>query len=143
MFLGEYRHSVDDKGRIKMPSKFRDGLAGSFIVTKGLDRCLFVYESSEWEKINEKVKSLPVTDANIRRFVRFFFGGACEVEPDGQDRSLIPQNLREYAGITKDIVTVGVSNRIEIWSKDNWDDYSGDMNYVDEQLAEKMAEFGI
>ncbi len=143
MFLGEYNHSLDSKGRLIMPAKLREGLKEHFIVTKGLDRCLFVYDLKEWENINEKISKLPVTDEGVRRFVRFFFGGACEVVLDAQGRALIPQNLRQYAGITKEVVSIGVSNRVEIWSKESWDTYNGGSNYIDEQLAEKMAVLGI
>ncbi len=143
MFLGEFAHSIDSKGRIVLPSKFREALGSRFIITKGLDMCLFVYSSEEWEAFHEKVSKLPVTDEGVRRFVRFFFGGAAACEPDAQGRNLIPQNLRDYSGIKKDVVTIGVANRIEIWSKENWDSYNSNTNFVDETLAEKMAQFGI
>ncbi len=143
VFLGEYQHTIDAKNRIVLPSKFRDGLGQHFVVTKGLDNCLFVYAMPEWEALHDKVKSLPVTDENVRRFVRFFFGGAMDVEPDSQGRVMIPANLREYAEIKKEIVSIGVSNRIEIWSKENWNAYNNDSNTIDNELAEKMAQLGI
>ncbi len=143
MFLGEYQHSLDAKGRIIMPSKFREVLSSYFIITKGLDRCLFVYDLNEWKTINDKIKELPVTDEGVRRFVRFFFGGALEAEPDSQGRVLIPQNLRQYAGIIKEVTSIGVSNRIEIWSKENMDEYNGNSNFIDGELAMRLASLGI
>ncbi|MCL2699052.1 MAG: division/cell wall cluster transcriptional repressor MraZ [Defluviitaleaceae bacterium] len=143
MFLGEYQHSVDTKGRIIMPSKFREQLCQTFIITKGLDKCLLIYTQDDFNILNEKVKQLPVTDEGVRRFVRFFFGGAAECECDAQGRANIPQNLREYAGIQKDVISIGVSNRIEMWSRDGWESYNGSSNTVDEMLAEKMTQLGI
>jgi len=143
MFLGEYQHSADVKGRVIMPAKFRDELGQKFIVTKGLDKCLLVYTESDWKELNEKVRQLPVTDEGVRRFVRFFFGGAAECECDAQGRANIPQNLRDYAGIKKDVISIGVSNRIEMWSREGWDSYNNDSNFVDNMLAEKMSQLGI
>jgi len=143
MFLGEYQHSADAKGRVIMPAKFRDELGQKFIVTKGLDKCLLVYTERDWEALNEKVRQLPVTDEGVRRFVRFFFGGAAECECDAQGRVNIPQNLRDYAGIRKDVISIGVSNRIEMWSREGWDSYNNDSNFVDNMLAEKMSQLGI
>ena len=104
MLLGEYRHNVDVKGRVSVPSKFRDDLGQSFVVTKGLDNCLFMYSKTEWETFEEKLKQLPLTNADARTFIRFFFAGATEVEVDKQGRINIPQVLRDYAGIKKDVV---------------------------------------
>lgn len=143
MFRGEISHSIDVKGRMIVPSKFRDGLSERFIITKGLDKCLFVYTLQEWEEFERKIEKLPVTDAGVRKFVRFFFGSAFEAERDAQGRALIPPNLREYAGIVKDIVSIGVANRIEIWSRENWDSYNSDDNPVDADVAARMAELGI
>ena len=143
MFLGEYQHSVDSKGRIIMPAKFRDKLCQRFIVTKGLDKCLFIYTETDWGLLNEKVKGLPVTDQGVRKFVRFLFGGAAECECDAQGRVHIAQHLREYAGIQKDVVSIGMSNRIELWSREGWDLYNNDSNFIDDMLAEKMSQLGI
>ncbi len=143
MFYGEYQHSVDAKGRVIVPSKFRDGLGEKFIVTKGLDNCLFAYSSEEWGNLETKLKSLPFTDKDVRAFVRFFFAGATECEVDKQGRILLPQNLREYAGLEKDIYVIGVSTRVEIWDKTKWENYSGDENMSAENIAEKMAMLGI
>lgn len=143
MFLGEFQHSVDAKGRLIIPARFRDGLGERFIVTKGLDKCLFVFPMKEWAVFENKVKDLPISDPSVRKFVRFFFGGAFEAETDNQGRVVLPPNLREYAGIQKEIITVGVAGKIELWSKENWTEYSGDEHLVDNEVALKMAEFGI
>ncbi len=143
MFYGEYQHSVDAKGRVIVPSKFRDGLGEKFIVTKGLDNCLFAYSAEEWGNLETKLKSLPFTDKDVRAFVRFFFAGAAECEVDKQGRILLPQNLREYAGLDKDIYVIGVSTRVEIWDKAKWENYSGDENMSADNIAEKMAMLGI
>lgn len=143
MFLGEFQHNLDAKGRLIVPAKFRDGLGERFIVTKGLDKCLFVFPMEEWNVFENKVKDLPISDPSVRKFVRFFFGGAFEAETDNQGRVVLPPNLREYASINKEIITVGVAGKIEIWSKENWSEYNDDDNLVDEEVALKMAEFGI
>jgi len=142
MFIGEYNHALDSKNRMIVPAKFREGLGGKFIITKGLDGCLYVYPMEEWNKLEEKLKTLPLTNKDARAFVRFFFSGASEVEIDKQGRALIPQNLIEYANIEKEIVSIGVSNRIEIWSKDKWNEYN-DLNIDYDEIAEKMSQLGI
>ena len=143
MFMGEYHHSVDPKGRLIVPSKFRDGLGQNFVITKGLDNCLFVYPMDEWLVIEKKLKNLPFTKADARAFVRFFFSGANECELDKQGRILLPSNLREYAQFDKDVVIIGVSSRIEIWSKEGWENYTKneDMDY--EGIAEKLQDIDI
>jgi MraZ protein len=143
LFYGEYQHSVDAKGRVIIPSKFREGLGERFILTKGLDNCLFAYSLEEWSNLEAKLKSLPFTDKDVRAFVRFFFAGAAEAEVDKQGRILIPQNLREYAGLEKDVYIIGVSTRVEVWDKSKWESYSGDENMSAESIAEKMAMLGI
>jgi MraZ protein len=143
LFYGEYQHSVDAKGRVIVPAKFRDGLGEKFIVTKGLDNCLFAYSPEEWSNLETKLKSLPFTDKDVRAFVRFFFAGATECEVDKQGRILLPQNLREYAGLEKDVYVIGVSTRVEIWDKAKWENYSGDENMSPDNIAEKMAMLGI
>lgn len=141
MFMGEYRHNIDEKGRLIVPAKFRESLGKEFVVTKGLDKCLFVYPLSEWQVIEEKFRNANTTTLNARKFARFFFAGACNVEIDKQGRILLPNQLREFADLTKDIVTVGVLNRVEIWSGQNWD-ASNSFDDMDE-IAEQMAELGI
>ena len=142
MFIGEYNHALDSKNRMIIPSKLREELNGKFVITKGLDGCLYVYPINEWTKLEEKLKTLPLTDKNARAFVRFFFSGACEIELDKQGRGLIPQNLKEYAKINKEIVSIGVLSRVEIWSKERWQEYN-DSNVDFESIAEKMVDLGI
>ena len=136
MFMGEYNHTIDAKGRLIVPAKFREILGDNFIVTKGLDGCLFVYPNDEWTRFEEKLKSLPLTNKNARQFTRFFLAGAAACEVDKQGRILLPQVLREFASLEKDVVLVGVASRIEIWSRERWDEsmntYDGDMDEVAE-----------
>jgi MraZ protein len=141
MYMGEYNHSIDTKGRLIIPSKFRDTLGDEFVVTKGLDGCLFVFDQTEWSAFEEKLKSLPITNKEARQFVRFFLAGAAGMEVDKQGRILLPGVLREFAGITKDVTLIGVGSRIEIWSKERWE---GTSDYQDmEEIAEHMAELGL
>ena len=141
MFMGEYHHSIDQKGRLIVPSKFREQLGNEFVVTKGLDGCLFVYSNEEWQRIEEKFREIPLTTKDARKFSRFFFAGAATCEVDKQGRILLPSNLREYAAIEKEVVSVGVLSRVEIWSKDRWSE-NGDYDDMDE-IAEHMAELGL
>ena len=135
MFKGEYSHSVDAKGRIIMPAKFREILGDMFVVTKGLDGCLFVYPNDEWENIENKFREIPLTTKDARKFSRFFFAGAADCEVDKQGRVLIPSVLREFAGLNKEVVLVGVLNRIEIWSKERWQENEyDDMDEVAEHM---------
>ncbi|MFZ5944157.1 MAG: division/cell wall cluster transcriptional repressor MraZ [Bacillota bacterium] len=143
MFMGEYQHTIDDKGRLIMPAKFRDDLGDKFIVTKGLDGCLFVYPMEEWKVLESKLRNLPFTKADARAFARFFFSGATECELDKQGRILLPTNLREHAQLIKDTFIIGVSSRLEIWSKEVWEDYSNKAESSYEELAEKMVDFDI
>lgn len=141
MFMGEYQHTIDDKGRMIMPAKFREALGEKFIATKGLDNCLFVYPPDEWANLEAKLKALPFTKADARAFVRFFFSGATECEVDKQGRILIPPNLREYAKLDKDTMIIGVSTRVEIWSKAEWERYSSQADISYEEIAEKIVDF--
>ncbi|WP_129596453.1 division/cell wall cluster transcriptional repressor MraZ [Anaerophilus nitritogenes] len=143
MFIGEYFHTIDTKGRVIIPSKFRDELGEKFIMTKGLDHCLFVYAPNEWREIEKKLKSLPLTNKDARAFVRFFFSGATECELDKQGRITIAPNLRSHAKVEKEVIIIGVSTRVEIWSKEEWEIYNeiADLSYDD--IAEKMVELGI
>jgi MraZ protein len=143
MFMGEYLHSVDIKGRISMPSKFRELLGETFIVTRGLDGCLFVYTREEWNNIERKLKELPFTQKDARAFTRFFFSGACECEIDKQGRVVVPQTLRDFASIDKEVVIIGVSTRVEIWSVEKWNTYTNDSSISFEEIAEKMADLGF
>ena len=141
MFMGEYNHTIDAKGRLIVPSKFREILGDAFVVTKGLDGCLFVYDNEEWKRFEEKLRSLPITNKEARQFVRFFLAGATEAEVDKQGRILIPNVLREFAEITKDVVLVGVGSRIEIWSRERFEE-TASFEDMDE-IAEHMAELGL
>lgn len=143
MLLGEYKHNVDAKGRVSVPSKFRGDLGQSFVVTKGLDNCLYLYSKDEWKKFEDKLKNLPITSQEARSFVRFFFAGASECEVDKQGRINIPQNLREYAKIQKDVVIVGVSTRAEIWNSENWDKYTNSDSLDVSKIASQMSNLGI
>ena len=143
MFIGEYDHTLDNKGRITIPSKFREGLGDEFIITKGLDSCLFVYPKDEWKIFEDKLKTLPLTSKDARAFVRFFFAGASECNLDKQNRVLLPKNLRIHSELQKDAVIIGVSTRIEIWSKEKWNEYTEDETLSYENIAENMAELGI
>ena len=142
MFIGEYSHSLDSKNRMIVPAKLREGLGEKIVITKGLDGGLYAYPISEWEMLEEKLKKLPLTNKDARAFVRFFFSGACEVETDKQGRGLIPLNLKEYAGIEKDIVSIGALTRVEIWSKEKWREYN-ESNIDFNSIAEKMGDLGI
>jgi len=143
MFLGEYQHTLDNKGRLTVPSRFRDELGETFIVTKGLDNCLFVYSLAEWKIVEANLKSLPFTRGDVRAFVRFFFSGASECEIDKQGRILLPLSLREYAKIDKDVVIIGVGNRVEVWAKEYWAEYAEKAEASYEELSEKLVELGI
>jgi len=143
LFMGEYQHNVDSKGRVILPAKFRELLGEMFVATKGLDRCLFIYPKEEWTILEEKLKKLPLAKQEARAFVRFFFSGAAELEFDKQGRVLLPNNLRDYAGLEKDIVVVGVSSRIEIWDKQAWIDYNNEIGPTVTQIAENLVDLGI
>ena len=139
--MGEYQHSVDAKGRLIVPSKFRDALGESFVITRGLDNCLFGYPMEEWRKLEEKLKNLPMTKKDARAFARFFFSGATEVEIDKQGRINIPSTLLQHANLEKDCVVVGVSSKIEIWAKDAWENYFNDAELSFNEIAENMIGF--
>jgi MraZ protein len=143
MFMGEYHHSIDNKGRMIVPSKFREELGEMFIITRGLDQCLFGYPLSEWALIEEKLKGLPLTKKDARAFTRFFFSGATESELDKQGRINIPAPLLQYAKLEKECVVLGVSNRIEIWSKQIWEDYFSESEESFAEIAENMIGFDI
>ena len=143
MFIGEYRYNADAKGRISVPAKFRDELGESFFVTKGLDQSLFVFPQSEWDKFQEKLQSLPLTNPRARAFSRIFYSGAAEIEMDKQGRMLIPQNLREFAGLEKELLVIGVGSRVEIWSEEAWNRYNNPDNLSYDELAENLEDLGI
>lgn len=139
--MGEYQHTVDTKGRLIVPSKFREHLGGCFVLTRGLDHCLFGYPMDEWKILEEKLRALPLTKKDARAFTRFFFSGATEVELDKQGRVNIPASLRSYAKVEKDCVVIGVSGRIEIWAKHLWEDYYEESEESFNDIAESIIDF--
>ena len=141
MLIGEYAHSLDAKGRLIMPAKLRQDMGEKFIVTKGLDGCLFAFSQSEWLNFETKLKALPLSDKNARNFVRFFLSGATECEIDKQGRFLLPNNLRVAAGLEKETVIIGVGTRLEIWDKQTWQNC--DESISADEIAENMANLGI
>ena len=143
MLLGEYEHSIDTKGRMAMPAKLREGLGAKFIITKGLDGCLFVYSMDEWQRVEQKLAALPMSRKTARDFTRFLFGGACEAECDKQGRVLLPANLRRYAALEREAVIVGVGSRAEIWDAAKWQQYNEESAEDVNELAEQLADLGI
>lgn len=141
MLIGEYEHSLDTKGRLIMPAKLRETIGEKFIVTKGLDGCLFAFSLTEWANFEQKLRTLPISNKDARAFSRFFFAGAIECEIDKQGRFLISSNLREFANLDKDVIIIGMDSRIEIWSKDKWQQC--DDNISADDIAEKMEMLGI
>ena len=141
MFMGEHQHSIDDKGRMIIPSKFRDALGTTFVITRGLDQCLFVYPMNEWNILEQKLKALPLMKSDARAFTRFFFSGATECELDKQGRVNIPGNLRDHAKMGKETIVIGVSNRVEIWSKEIWEGYAQQSEDSFNEIAEKLVDF--
>jgi MraZ protein len=143
MLLGEYNHNLDPKGRMAMPAKFRDKLAAGAIITRGIDNCLFVFANAEWEELAKKLMALPLAQANSRAFVRLMMAGATDVAVDAQGRILVPDYLRKYAGLKKEVVVAGLYNRIEIWDRDAWQSYKTKTESSSEEIAEKLGELGI
>ncbi len=143
MFMGEFHHNVDTKGRMIIPAKFREDLGESFVLTRGLDQCIFGYPMDEWKALEEKMKALPLTKKDARAFTRFFFSGATECEIDKQGRVNIAAPLRDYAKLDKECVVIGVSNRLEIWSKEKWEDYFTESEESFSEIAENMIDFDI
>ena len=150
MFIGEYKHALDDKGRLAIPAKFRLSLSEAAIITRGLDHCLYVFTPSEWNEIAAKLKALPMTQANARAFQRLMLAGAADVELDGQGRILVPDYLRECAGLGRSglpagrqAVIAGVYNRLEIWDADKWAAYKQKTEADSDEIAEKLGELGI
>jgi len=141
--MGEYHHNIDNKGRLIIPAKFREALGDEFVITRGLDQCLFGYSMDEWKHIEEKLKTLPLTKKDARAFTRFFFSGATECEIDKQGRVNIASPLVNYAKLEKECVILGVSNRIEIWSKRQWEDYFTESEDSFADIAENMVGFDI
>ena len=143
MFIGEYQHNLDTKGRLAVPAKFRSQLAKGAVVTKGLDDCLFLYTKEEWKKLADKLATLPIAKANSRAFARLMLAGAMDVEIDRQGRMLIPDYLRKYADLKKKVVVAGLWSRVEIWGEDKWSSYKTKTENSSEEIAEKLGELGI
>lgn len=143
MFMGEFQHTIDEKGRMIIPAKFREALGSTFIVTRGLDHCLFVYPLTEWAVLEQKLKALPLMRSDARAFTRFFFSGAVECELDKQGRINIPSNLREHAKLEKECVIIGVSTRVEVWSKEAWEEYSRIQEDSFNEIAEKLVDLNF
>ena len=143
MFMGEYHHNIDEKGRLIIPAKFRNELGEHFIVTRGLEKCLYVYSETEWNRIVSKIKTLPFTKKDVRTFVRSFFSGATECEFDRQGRINITSPLVSYADIEKECVVIGANDRVEIWSKDGWDNFFLENEDKVEDIAENLFSGGI
>jgi MraZ protein len=143
MFIGTYEHSIDDKGRLAIPARFRDDLGDRFFATRGLDKCLFIFPRNEWERQLAEFSKLPLTMRDARAYSRLFFSGACECELDRQGRINIPAYLREYADLAKDAIVIGVMTRVEIWSRDVWMGYSGEAEESYEEIAEKLTHGGV
>jgi len=141
--MGEFEHSIDSKGRLIVPSKLREQLGEKFVVTRGLDGCLFGYPQTEWEKLEEKLDQMPLAKKDARSFVRFFYSAATECEIDKQGRINIPNTLRKHASLEKNCVVIGVSTRIEIWDKKRWDDFSEETEENFDDIAETMIDFGL
>lgn len=144
MFLGEYEHTIDDKGRLTIPAKFRDELAGGMVITRGLDGCLWAYSRAEWEILAEKIAKLPTTtNQAVRNFARFMFSSAFDSIPDRQGRIIIPQNLRTYAGINSETVVIGVMNRVEIWNPQKWGEVVSAVEEDPQAIAMQLEDLGI
>lgn len=141
MFMSEYNHTIDAKGRLIIPAKFREALGEEFVVSKGMDGCLFVYANDDWNAFEQKLTSLPLINKEARQFARFFLAGAAQVELDKQGRILLPATLRTFAGLDKDVVLVGVGSRVEIWSKDKWETMSADEDM--DSIAAAMEGLGL
>ena len=143
MLIGEYKHNLDTKGRMAVPAKFRDALIAGAIITRGIDSCLFVFTNADWDVLAKKLIALPLAQANSRAFARLMLAGATDVAPDNQGRILIPDYLRKYAGLKKEVIVAGLYNRIEIWDDAAWTAYKIKTESSSEAIAEKLGELGI
>jgi len=141
MFMGRYNHTIDPKGRLSIPSKYRETLGDEFVVSKGMDGCLFVYADEDWKVFEAKLASLPLINQEARQFARFFLSGAQYVTVDKQGRILMPQDLREFAGLEKDVVLAGMGGRIEIWSLEKWNENNSQIDMG--RIAQSMADLGL
>ncbi|MEK7505998.1 MAG: division/cell wall cluster transcriptional repressor MraZ [Patescibacteria group bacterium] len=143
MILGEFKHSLDIKGRLAVPAKFREKLGVGAIITRGLDKCLFIFGANEWEVLVQKLMNLPLAQANSRAFVRLMLAGASDAKVDAQGRILVPDYLRKYAGLKKQAVVTGLYNRMEVWDEGEWQAYKQKTEASSDEIAEKLGELGI
>lgn len=143
MFIGEYDHSIDDKGRLAIPAKFRRAFEKGAVITRGLDHCLSVYPREEWQALAEKLAALPLSSKQSRAFARLMLAGAWDVALDSQGRVMLPEYLRQYASISKHVTLAGLYNRIEIWDEDAWHTYRSQTEAESDQIAESMADLGV
>lgn len=143
MFIGEYSHAIDEKGRLNIPVKFRRELTDGVIITRGLDHCLFLYPQKEWEAMAEKLSRLPISQKKSRAFARLMLAGAWDAAVDSQGRVIVPEYLRQYASLTKHTVVAGLYNRIEIWNEDAWQQYKAKTESESDEIAEAMGELGV
>ena len=143
MFIGEYQHSIDPKKRLAVPIKFRGELKNKVVVTRGLDKCLFIYPMTVWKLLAEKLGAMPVGEASTRSFVRLMLAGACDVEVDKQGRILIPDYLKDYADLKRNVVVAGLYNRLEIWDEKKWDEYKRKAEKNTDEIAEQLGKLGI
>lgn len=143
MLIGEYRLALDDKGRLFVPAKLRDALGEPLVVTRGLDQCLFVFPPAEWQRLEAKLRALPLAQSSARAFVRLLLSGASECVPDKQGRILVPPALRAYAGIDREAVWIGVGNRVEIWAVEQWTRYVEEASEAYSRIAEQIVDLGI
>jgi len=141
MYKGKYNHTIDAKGRLIIPSKFRDALGDEFVISMGMDGCLFAFDEQGWQSFEQSLNDMPMNKKDIRNLTRFFLAGAADVEVDKQGRILIPAELREFAGLEKDVTLIGVGARIEIWSKDRWEAESSELGVED--TLEKLSDWGV
>ncbi len=143
MFIGEYNHNLDDKGRLAIPAKFRTLLKKGGVVTKGLDNCLFLYTKDQWERIASKLSSLPISQAKARAFARHLLAGAMDLEFDNQGRVTLPEYLRDFSDLKKSVIIAGLYNHLEIWDKGNWDAYKKESEKNSNAIAEELGDLGI
>ena len=143
MFIGEYKHTIDEKGRLAVPVKFRAQLSGGAVVTRGLDNCLFLYTEEEWKNLAERLAKLPIGKANSRAFARLMLAGAMDVSLDKQGRIILPDYLRKYAAVGKNVVVAGLYNRLEIWDEAKWEEYKSGTESSSGDIAEQLGELGV
>lgn len=143
MFIGEYQHNIDEKGRLSVPAKFRNDLKGGVVVTRGIDRCLFLYPKKEWEEMAAKLAALPISQKKSRAFARLMLAGAWDAKLDSQGRIILPEYLRQYSNISKKTIVTGLYNRLEIWDEDSWSKYKAITEAESEDIAEAMTDLGV